>query len=113
MHSKIFIVLALLISTEIVNATGHLGSDTKVEKIRMSKEDRAIVYTSGQLRKASCATTSGGFILELPAGDLGNRYYSTLLTALVAGKTVNMWCPDLCESAYGKNFTFCQEISIE
>jgi hypothetical protein len=91
----------------------HLGGNTKISKMRMSGIDKVVVYTTGQIAKATCATTQNGFVLTLGEGDLANRYYSTMLSAFMANKSVNMWCPDRCIEAYGQMFTECAEVSIQ
>jgi len=114
MRLKLFVALSMLLVSSYAAAVGvMLGGDTKVKRIRMFNESSAVIYTSGQTGKASCAANADGFVLELGSGDLANRYYSAVLTAFAAGKVINMWCPDECLDAYGVQLTRCLEISLE
>lgn len=115
MESMIKYGLIILISlSSLAEAAGlHIGSNTTIKKMRMSNTAQVVVYTEGQAEKANCATTKNGFILKLGDNSLGDRYYSTMLTAFATNKVINMWCPGSCQSAYGQSFTVCNEVSIE
>lgn len=108
---KKIIPILLMVFSISVSGGSFLGTDTKIERIRVY-EGHAVVFTESSINKASCATETNAFILTLEDGDFGNRKYSTLLTAFAAGKSFNPWCADQCWEKWSNQYTVCTEASV-
>jgi len=92
---QVIFVISLILISGVCNAA-EWSSELVVEKVfTEGKSDIVVIYTSGQSRLTDgCSVNNWSFTADTESRR--NRAYSTLMSALLSGKTILLWRTDSC-----------------